>query len=112
MKLYIYALLAFSVLLWFTHWEVGYLHSAVLCHNGKFLCSLFVIKVACELMGLLSSLMMLRCVYKLWAAVLLSIFALSLAIDIVIRIYSSNSEDDHTPKAMIIFPGSFTIEGS
>jgi hypothetical protein len=60
----------------------------------------------------LSSLMMLRCVYKLWAAVLLSIFALSLAIDIVIRIYSSNSEDDHTPKAMIIFPGSFTIEGS
>lgn len=112
MKLYIHALLAFSVLLWFTHWEVGYLHSAVLCLNGKFLCSLFVIKVACELMGFLFSLMMLRRVYKLWAAVLLSIFALSLAIDIFIRIYSSNNEDDDTPKAMIIFPGGFTIEGS
>lgn len=112
MKLYVYALLAFSVLLWFTHWEVGYLHSAVLCRNGKFLCSLFAIKVVCELMGFLSSLMMLRRAYKLWAAVLLSIFALSMAIDIIIRIYSSDSEDDDTPKAMIIFPGGFTIKGA
>ena len=110
MKTCVYALLFLNVLLWFSHWQTGFLHPAVLCHNGKILCSLFVMKVACELMGLASSAMILRRVHKLWATVLLSIFALTLAIDVVLRISSCNNEDDDTPKTMMIFPGGFTIE--
>ena len=109
MKPYTYAMLVLNIFLWLLHWQMGFWHAAF-CHNGKILCSLFVIRVTCELTGLVSSVMILHRVHKLWAAVLLSIFALLLSMDIVLRKYSSNREDDDSPKAMIIFPGGFTIE--
>lgn len=109
MKSCTYAILVLNAFLWFMHWEVGFSHAVALCHNGKCLCTLFVIKVACELIGLLYSLILFRCVHKSWATVSLSIFVLSLAIDIGIR-YLSNREDDVSPKAMIILSGGFTVE--
>jgi len=112
MKHCIYGVLFLSVLLWLVHCEIGFLQAASFCHNGRIICSLFIMKVACESVGLVSSLIVVHFHRSFWSIVLLSIFVLSAVMDVVLWIYSSKRADDDSPKAMVIFPCGFTIEAT
>lgn len=112
MKHCTYVVLFLSILLWLEHCQIGFLHAASFCHNGKILCSLFIIKVACASIGVVFGFVMFRNLRNLCSVLLLSIFVLSALMDIAFWIYSSNRDDDDSPKAMIIFPGGFTIEAT
>lgn len=110
MKYCIYVILLLSVFLWLEHGQIGFLHTASLCYNGDIISSLFIIKVVCESIGLVSSFIMLCVLPKLWTAILLSIFIILVLLDVIFWMYSINRDDDYTPKAMIIYPGGVTLE--
>lgn len=111
MKICAYTLLLLDTLLWIAHWSVGFLYDASFCHRGDHICSLSFIKVLCELVGMVLSLLILHLgTLKFKALVLTMAFMLSFATDVYICIANLNREDDDSPRSMIIYPCGFTLE--